>query len=162
MSDRRQDREPSKHSRVCSCHYRDGKKINDPEIYARNKDKLFPQQGDVPQKKKRKSSEPEQQSLQEVIENARRNEQSSQEKEHEINPRTTHEIILEAELELANRELKECQAKEEYKTKRYSVAERSDDVVRMETGLPTKEVFNIVVKHALGLFFWLEMESINF
>lgn len=117
---------------------------------------MFPQQGDVPEKKKRKSSEPEQQSLQEVIENARRNEQSSQEKEHEINPRTTHEIILEAELELANRELKECQAKEEYKTKRYSVAERSDDVVRMETGLPTKEVFNIVVKHALGLFFWLE------
>ena len=81
---------------------------------------MFLQQ-DVPQKKKRKSSEPEQQSLQEVIENARRNEQSSQEKEHEINPRTTHEIILEAELELANRELKECQAKEEYKTKRYSV-----------------------------------------
>ena len=117
---------------------------------------MFPQQGDVPQKKKRKSSEPEQQSLQEVIENVRRNEQSSQEKGHEINPRTTNEIILEAELELANRELKECQGKEEYKTKRYSVAELSDDVVRMETGLPTKEVFNIVVKHAFRLFFWLE------
>ena len=69
----------------------------------------------MPQKKKRKSSEPEQQSLQEVIENARRNEQSSQEKGHEINPRTTHEIILEAELELANRELKNAKAKKSTK-----------------------------------------------
>ena len=66
FSDRRQDREPSKHSRVCSCHFRDGKKINGPEIYPRNEGKLFPQQ-DAPCKKKRKSNEPEQQSLQEVI-----------------------------------------------------------------------------------------------
>ena len=148
LSDRRQSREPSKHSRVCSCHFRDGKKINSPEIYARNEGKLFPQR-DAPRKKKRKSNEPEQQSLQVVIENAKRNEQPPQEEGHETNPRTTHEVILEAELELANKELRELEVKAEYKTKRYAVAELSDDVVRMETGLPTKEVFNIVVKHAL-------------
>ena len=39
LSDRRQDREPSKHSRVCSCYFRDGKKVNGLEIYARNQDK---------------------------------------------------------------------------------------------------------------------------
>ena len=52
--------------------------------------------------------------------------------------------------------------------KRYSVAELSDDVVRMEAGLPTKEVFNIVVKHALrfkddiNYFSDWKVESINF
>ena len=52
--------------------------------------------------------------------------------------------------------------------KEYSIAELSDDVVRMETGLPTKEVFNIVVKHALrfkggiNYFSGRKVESIYF
>ena len=106
--------------------------------------------------------------MQEVIENARSNEQPPQEEGHETDPRTTHEVILEAELELANKELRELEVKAEYKTKRYSVAELSDDVVRMETSLPTKEVFNIVVKHALrfkddiNYFSGWKVESIYF
>ena len=38
---RRGDREPNKYSRVCSCHFRDGDKLNLPTISNRNKDKLF-------------------------------------------------------------------------------------------------------------------------
>ena len=38
---RRDDREPSKCSRVCSCHFRDGDKRNLPTIRDRNKEKLF-------------------------------------------------------------------------------------------------------------------------
>jgi len=164
---RREDREPSKHWRVCSCHFLDGKKNNGPEIYSRNQDKLFPRQGDLPPKKKRKSTAPKEQPLHEIIENVKRNEQPLVE-ECEVNQKTTEEIILEAELELANRKLEDFEAKTEYKTKRYSVAELSDDVVRMETGLPTKEVFNIVVKHALrfkhdiNYFSGWKVEAINF
>ncbi|KAK3735279.1 hypothetical protein QZH41_009654 [Actinostola sp. cb2023] len=35
---RREDREPNKHSRICSCHFRNGKKTNGPEIFQRNAD----------------------------------------------------------------------------------------------------------------------------
>lgn len=88
--------------------------------------------------------------------------------EGEINQKTTQEIILEAELELANRKPKELEGKTEYKTKRFRVAELSDDFLGMETGLPTKEVFNIVVKHVLrfkddiNYFSGWKVEAINF
>jgi len=38
---RRDDREPNKYSRVCSCHFRDRDKRNLQTISNRNKDKLF-------------------------------------------------------------------------------------------------------------------------
>lgn len=38
---RRADRLPSPHSRICSCHFRDGKRENYPTIYDRNSNKLF-------------------------------------------------------------------------------------------------------------------------
>ena len=41
------------------------------------------------------------------------------------------------------------QEKESYKQKHYTVSGLSAEVLRMETGLPTKEVFNIVVLHTL-------------
>lgn len=59
-----------------------------PRDICKNPDKLLLQQGDASHKKKRKTNEPEQQSLQEVIENARGNEQPYQEEGHEVNPRT--------------------------------------------------------------------------
>ena len=61
-----------------------------------------------------------------IIENVKRNEQPLVE-ECEVNQKTTQEIILEAELELANRKLEDFEAKTEYKTKRYNIAELSDD-----------------------------------
>ena len=60
------------------------------------------------------------------------------------------------------------QEKESYKQKHYTVSGLSAEVLRMETGLLTKEVFNIVVLHALrfkdsiNYFSGWKVESINF
>lgn len=55
FSNRRNDREPSEYSRVCSCHFKDGQKANGPEVYDRNKEKLFAEQRGPPSKKSRMS-----------------------------------------------------------------------------------------------------------
>ena len=158
--------EPSKHSRVCSCHFRDGQKANGPEMFDRNKDKLFTEQRGPPTKRK-KNSESKVQSLSQMIEIARKNEQPSV-ADTEQNVQTTQEIILEAELDFANRELKELNQTVQYKRNKYTVSALEGDVIRMETGLPTKEVFNIVVNHALrfkdsvNYFAGWNIESISF
>jgi hypothetical protein len=59
------------------------------------------------------------------------------------------EIVLEAELENKNRELERYKEVEAYQRSHYSVSTLSAEVIRMETGLPTKEVFYIVVFYAL-------------
>ena len=51
-------------------------------------------------------------------------------------------------LDVPDRELKILEEKSDYKTKRYTVSELNGDVIRMKTGLPAKEIFNIVVKYA--------------
>lgn len=82
--------------------------------------------------------------------------------------KTTREVILEAELDLVNRDLKSAQEQIQYKNRCYTVGELSGDVVRMETGLPTKEVFQIVVRYALRFkdsiiyFAGWTVESISF
>ena len=54
------------------------------------------------------------------------------------------------------------------KRNKYTVSVLEGDVIRMETGLPTKEVFNIVVKHALrfkdcvNYFAGWKVESISY
>ena len=63
---RREDREPSKYSRVCSCHFRNEEKANGPEIFDRNKEKLFAEQRGPPPKKK-KNTESKGQSLSQII-----------------------------------------------------------------------------------------------
>ena len=157
---------PAKHSRVCSCHFREGKKSNGPEIFERNRDKLFPEQRGSPPKKKK--TVPKQKTLAEMIEDARANELPSIVEEKEERPRKTQEVILEAELDKAKRDLKNLEERLQYKTRCYTVTELSDDVVRMETGLPTKEVFEIVVRHALrfkdsiNYFAGWKVESISF
>ena len=102
-----------------------------------------------------------------MIEIARKNEQPSV-ADREENLQTTQEIILEVELDLANRELKELDQTVQYKRNKYTVSVVEGDVIRMETGLPTKEVFNIVVKHALrfkdcvNYFAGWKVESISY
>jgi len=157
---------PGKHSRVCSCHFREGKKSNGPEIFERNKDKLFAEQRGPPPKKKK--SVPKEKTLSELVEQAQRNEPPSVEKENELRPKTTQEVILEAELDLAKRELKNLEDRLHYKNRCYTVTELPGDVIRMETGLPTKEVFDIVVRHTLrfkdsiNYFAGWKVESITF
>ena len=58
-------------------------------------------------------------------------------------------MILEAELDQAREELQDRQEKESYAQKHYNVSGLSAEVLGTETGLPTKDVFNIVVHHAL-------------
>ena len=134
---------PGKHSRACSCHFREDKKSNGPEMFERNKEKLFAEQrGPPPKKKKTVSTE---KTLAELVEQAQRNKPSSVEKENEQRQKTTQEVILEAELDLAKRGLKNLEDTLHYKNRCYTVTELPGDVIRMETGLPTKEVFDIVV-----------------
>ena len=64
---------------------------------------------------------------------------------------------LEAELEKKTRELESYKERMAYVTNHYSASRLSEDVIRMETGLPTKEVFNIVVLYALRF-----KDSINY
>ena len=60
---------------------------------------------------------------------------------------TTTEVILQAELQCASEKLKEHEESKVYQRSHYSVSTLSEEVIRMETGLPTKEVFDIVVRH---------------
>ena len=60
---------------------------------------------------------------------------------------TTTEVILQAELQCASEKLKEHGESKVYQRRHYSVSTLSEEVIRMETGLPTKEVFDIVVRH---------------
>ena len=135
-------------------------------MFDRNKDKLFTEQRGPPTKRK-KNSESKVQSLSQMIEIAQKNEQPSV-ADTEQNMQTTQEIILEAELDFANRELKELNQTVQYKRNKYTVSALEGDVIRMETGLPTKEVFNIVVNHALrfkdseNYFAGWNVESISF
>ena len=59
----------------------------------------------------------------------------------------TEQLILEAELDLTKQELNSHQEAKQYQRTHYSVSVLSPEVIRMETGLPTKQIFNIVVDH---------------
>ena len=61
---------------------------------------------------------------------------------------TTKEVILEAELEQAKREITDLTERNDYVQKHYTVSTLSEDVLRMETWLPTKDVFHVVVNYA--------------
>ena len=78
------------------------------------------------------------------------------------------EIILEAELDLAKRELEQQREAAQYQRTHYSASTLTTDVLHMETGLPTKEVFQIVVsfasrfKDSLSYYVGWRVESIIF
>jgi len=162
---RREDREPNKHSRICSCHFRNGKKTNGPEIFQRNADKLFPSEGS-PKKKKRKAPLKDCASNVTTILHKNTNETTTivhdtcnetKENEGTYDPNTSQAVILEAELDMFKNELTKSQEKGNYSRNHYSVSTLSAEVVRMETGLPTLEVFNIVVEYVLSF-----KDSINY
>lgn len=158
---------PSKHSRVCSCHFREGRKSNGPESFERNKDKLFTEQRGPPPKKQ-KAVPFKEKTIAELVELAQKNEPPSLENDNEKKTKSTQEVILEAELDLAKRELENLEGRLNYKNRCYTVTELPGDVIRMETGLPTKEVFDIVVRHAsrfkdsINYFGGWKVESITF
>ena len=57
-------------------------------------------------------------------------------------------IILEVELDLTKQELYSHQETKHYQRTHYSVSCLNSEVIRIETGLPTKKVFNIVLEYA--------------
>lgn len=60
---------------------------------------------------------------------------------------STDLVILEAELEFTQQELYSHQETKQYQRTHYSVSSLSSEVIRVETGLPTKEVFTILVEY---------------
>ena len=147
----------------------DGNKLNGPTIYERNRDKIFPSEGGPPKKKKKVTTK--QKTVQEMVAEAITasvQQSTNDDTKQESCNKTTNEIILEAELNQAREELQDLQEKESYTQKHYTVSGLSAEVLRMETGLPTKEVFNIVVLHALRFKDFIvyysgwKVESINF
>ena len=59
--------------------------------------------------------------------------------------RPDEKVLLQIELDSVKRELEKESAGNSYYRERYSVKNLSDDVVRMETGLPNRQIFDIVV-----------------
>ena len=105
-----------------------------------------------------------------MIEAARKREESQQDTGGNLKrPESiTKEIILEAELQQAKSEIIDLKEKNGYLQKHYTVSTLSEDVFRMETGLPTKDVFHIVVnytirfKQSINYFAGWRVESISF
>ena len=76
-------------------------------------------------------------------------EQQQNESPKDTKKASTKEIVLEAELDQVKKELADVQARENYWKKSYTISRLTAEVIRMETGLPTREVFDIGVNHAL-------------
>ena len=95
-------------------------------------------------------------------------EQQQNESPKDTKKASTKEIVLEAELDQVKKELADIQARENYWKKSYTISRLTAEVIRMETGLPTREVFDIVVNHALRFkdsityFSGWKVESITF
>ena len=114
----------------------------------RSEDKLFPAEGGPPKKKKKIVAKKE--TLQEMVEAMiKGKEQQQNESPKGTKKASTKGIVLEAELDQVKKELADVQAREKYWKKSITISRLIAEVIRMETGLPTREVFDIVVNHAL-------------
>lgn len=122
---RREDREPSKHSRVCSCHFRNGEKVFGPEIFKHNEGKLFPSSSKPPPKKKKKLEKStdgkELVDIEKMREALQSNESEDQERDV-LNDLTASEIILEAEVKQLRNDLQQHEEKSKYFREKYSVS----------------------------------------
>ena len=145
---RREDREPNDGSRVCSCHFRGVDKEASPEVFERNKSKLFDFEEPKPSKRgtKRKSY-PLKENLLLPGNTKAEAETPSLPSMLDGQALKVENIILEAKLENKQRELEETKQKEKYAGKCYTVANLRERIVCMETGLPNNDIFQIVVSY---------------
>ena len=149
---RRADKVPGLHSRVCSCHFRDGLKENGPEIFKRSEKTLFTPDDYSHKraaKKSRKSTQETKETEEQIVQKYPENQSQQDSEEQPEIRKPVEQLVLEVELEKKTRELENYKERMAYVTNHYSASRLSEDVIRMETGLPTKEVFNIVVLYAL-------------
>ena len=142
---RRADKEPNQNSRVCSCHFREGNKKGGPVVFKRNAEKLFPQCEESTVKKRVKQiqtpSTPEPVSL--------------KESEVTVKPKlsetetllSVENTILKAEVRSMETEIVKLKERQQYARQRYTVASQDSEVICMETGLPTREIFQIIVDY---------------
>lgn len=150
---------------MCSCHFRGGLKSSGPEIFERNVGKLFPSQENPPQKRRKLNSKPDESVISEM---AIVHDSENISDKMQNGSISTEQIILEVELDLTKQELYSHQETKNYQRTHYSVSCLSSEVIRMETGLPTKEVFNIVVEYAANFkesicyYAGWKVESISF
>ena len=136
---RRGDKGPTSSSRVCSCHFRDGKKVNLPTVFKRNAGKIFEEQEPVKRKPKATTKVLQENSPKQVqVPNHCTDDANNVDRP----TRPDEKVLLQIELDSVKRELEKERAGNSYHRERYSVKNLSDDVVRMETGLPNKQIFN--------------------
>ena len=111
-------------------------------MFTRNASKLFPPD-DYSTKgrktKKLKIEENEKDSVHNLVERLKPKENSEEIKQNKKVPVT--EIVLRAEFESKTRELEQYQVEAASQRSDYSVSILTADVIRMETGLPTKIYF---------------------
>ena len=126
---------------------------------------MFPSEGNDSQKKKKKVKSSEVNDVMTIIAATVK---SSEETLNVSTSTSTEQIILEAELDLTKQELNSHKEAKQYQRTHYSVSVLSPEVIRMETGLPTKEIFNIVVDHtakfkdSISYYAGWKVESIAF
>ena len=128
---------------MCSCHFRNGEKKNVPEVFERNKEKLFPLEGPPPKRKKVSKVE---------ASSSSKNEASHEPEElpsstSEATLQRVETLILKNTLQTAEMNVENLEKVVKYHRHVYSVHKVNEKVIRMETGLPTKSVFNIVVQY---------------
>ena len=148
--------------------------MNDPEIFKRNADKLFPNnETRTPKRTKTKKSTLEDDKglmmVSDII--SQYNEScsaSTSNAEASQEPKCDAQIVLLlAELENVREELKEMKLKEYYQREMYSVMPLRDEVICMETGLPNKQIFLIVVNYVrrfsaeINYFYGWKVEKIQ-
>ena len=81
---------------------------------------------------------------------------------------TNQLIIHEAEVKQLRSDLQQHEEKSKYFREKYSVSMLSDDVIHMETGLPTKQAFDVVVhynlrfKDSIIYFHGWKVQSVSF
>lgn len=119
-------------------------------------------------KKKTNDTVNSQQSVEEIVQQYREQEKQKENEQNAANKKPTAQVVLEAELESKTRELEKYQQTESYQRSHYSASTVNEEVLRMETGLPTREVFNIVVlytlrfKDSIRYFYGWVVNSITF
>ena len=115
------------------------RKKNVPEVYERNKEKLFPLEGPPPKRKKVSKVE---------ASSSSKNEASHEPEElpsltSEATLQRVETLILKNTLQTAEMNVENLEKVVKYHRHVYSVHKVNEKVIRMETGLPTKSVFNL-------------------
>ena len=126
--------------------------MNGPEIFKRTADKLFPNsQTRTPKRAKtKKSTSEDNKDLMVVSDIIGQYNDSCSTSTPSAEARQqvkcdAQNVLLRAELENLREEMKDMKSKEQYQREVYSVMALIDDVICMETGLPNKQIFLIVV-----------------